>query len=808
MRTGEITKLTKFQAAVQKHLRTEGGPSTLLLVAPTGIGKTLAVTADLSDGRRRIVYGVPLRALAGSILDEVRTIRQNPLPVDAVVHHGDARGSRLFSEEVVVTTYDQIVCAVPGLPLSLPLSAGHAVAGALLMSRLILDEVHLAWGISREALTILLGILEFRENLGLQTVVMTATLPENVARLLVEKRPNKRKLIIAGDDETKEDEALLERQQNRNVKIELVKVQSQQADAKQVDLATLIDLLRAKSGKRIYFANTVERLQDLYDRLEGSGFDLNRITVLHNRMPASWRAKAEAVARQRFGNNGHDGDWLLLTNQVAEAGLDISAPFVLSDPAPVDTLVQRAGRCARWFRQGRADGTFAVVSPSKTKLKDWAPQYRQGSVELTLDRLKMLIGENPGAMLDWKAEQRWISEAWSGDKKDDGTKAVETCLQQATFALNLFDRASQQHSPGAIASAFREILSIQVAVIADNSTQFENDLLSKLKSGYDLESSSTRLARGYGLIRDAKKRARVVRYRRDELIVESDPAYLAPGDILLVPPSVAYLHPVKGLCFGNGTRLQIAESQLLPPSPKSEPQLFGSRRQSLWEHTDGVMTRVQDRLFRSGDYRSALLKILRELEPEKDSGDLVGLIGRLAVLATGFHDLGKCGRRWQQRAHEIDPDFAEELIGRTANTERRLGVPHTPPGFFAAVAACSQALGSLPEADHLVRAIALAAARHHSSVLDPSAVPGYEFDPHEASSRFTKQVLDRMNLNIDARSILEAGRIAGTASDVPLMLPNDDLFPIYALVGRAILISDREDAAGKTMEVWREPDNA
>jgi hypothetical protein len=69
--------------------------------------------------------------------------------------------------EVVVTTYDQIVCAVPGLPLSLPLSAGHAVAGALLMSRLVIDEVHLAWSISPDILTILLGILEFRQCNGM-----------------------------------------------------------------------------------------------------------------------------------------------------------------------------------------------------------------------------------------------------------------------------------------------------------------------------------------------------------------------------------------------------------------------------------------------------------------------------------------------------------------------------------------------------------------------------------------------------------------------------------------------------------------
>ncbi len=97
-----------------------------------------------------------------------------------------------------------------------------------------------------------------------------------------------------------------------------------------------------------------------------AGVDPDSITVLHNRMPQSQRKLAEAEAISRFGKPAPAGNWLLLTNQVAEAGLDISAPFVATDPAPVDTLVQRAGRCARWFRDGPVKGQFIVIDgPNK-----------------------------------------------------------------------------------------------------------------------------------------------------------------------------------------------------------------------------------------------------------------------------------------------------------------------------------------------------------------------------------------------------------------------------------------------------------
>lgn len=81
-------------------------------------------------------------------------------------------------------------------------------------------------------------------------------------------------LIIAGNGETEEDEALAARKQNRHVRVSQMKVKGQKANEKEVDLTDVGDALRHQDGKRIYFANTVERLQRMYDLLENSGFDM------------------------------------------------------------------------------------------------------------------------------------------------------------------------------------------------------------------------------------------------------------------------------------------------------------------------------------------------------------------------------------------------------------------------------------------------------------------------------------------------------------------------------------------------------
>src|SRR5260370_42420692 len=103
-----------FQARTRELLKAN---KSLLLFAPTGVGKTRAVTADLEEKPTEIIYAVPVRALGIGIRDEISELSRNGTPIEPKIHHGDTQESLLFGEEVVVTTYDQVVCGTPGLPL-------------------------------------------------------------------------------------------------------------------------------------------------------------------------------------------------------------------------------------------------------------------------------------------------------------------------------------------------------------------------------------------------------------------------------------------------------------------------------------------------------------------------------------------------------------------------------------------------------------------------------------------------------------------------------------------------------------------
>lgn len=97
--------------------------------------------------------------------------------------------------------------------------------------------------------------------------------------------------------------------------------------------------------------NTVARAQQVYEVLEGRLPDEDTI-LFHARFPFAQRSDIEKQVRERFGkddsgNPRASGPALLVATQVAEQSLDFDVDVMLSDLAPVDLLLQRAGRLWR-----------------------------------------------------------------------------------------------------------------------------------------------------------------------------------------------------------------------------------------------------------------------------------------------------------------------------------------------------------------------------------------------------------------------------------------------------------------------------
>jgi CRISPR/Cas system-associated endonuclease/helicase Cas3 len=156
------------------------------------------------------------------------------------------------------------------------------------------------------------------------------------------------------------------------------------------------------------------------------------VILAHSRFTKDDRRNVEDKLSQFFGKNANTHPAILVTTQVAEAGLNISAPLVITELCPMDSLIQRVGRCQRFNHDGSPErkGKVIVVKPAGDK---WYVPYidqvrlvevghdKKGkekrntsrplrAIEFTQIVLEMEVG-NQELLLNWQKEQELVTKA-------------------------------------------------------------------------------------------------------------------------------------------------------------------------------------------------------------------------------------------------------------------------------------------------------------------------------------------------------------------------------------------------------------
>ncbi|WP_245589058.1 CRISPR-associated helicase Cas3' [Desulfatirhabdium butyrativorans] len=111
-------------------------------------------------------------------------------------------------------------------------------------------------------------------------------------------------------------------------------------------------------GRVLVTCNTVDRAQALLKTVESAGFDPAWLFHLgqhmacphHGRFARCDREILDRAVSQRFGKGTPQGPVLLIGTQTLEQSLDIDADYLITDPAPIDVLLQRIGRLHRHKR--------------------------------------------------------------------------------------------------------------------------------------------------------------------------------------------------------------------------------------------------------------------------------------------------------------------------------------------------------------------------------------------------------------------------------------------------------------------------
>jgi len=790
----------------------------------------------------RLLHVLPMRALTNSVAKDIAKLleRQGFGEVyRPAIHHGQQQESEIFAERVGVTTIDQYLAGFAGAPLSFSSRSGHAVAGAIVASYSVFDEVHLLG--PERGLPLLYAVLQQRKRWGLLSTVMTATLPKSVREFLVEQVGLEAVELSSADVQARDGW--------RRVTLSLEEVE-QPAER-------VLEEFKAH-GRVIAFVNTVDAAVELYRRLQPR-LGPEELFLAHSNFAPSHRKAVEERLLEVFGR-GSTARAVCVLTQVGEAGINISAPVVLSELAPVDSLIQRAGRCARFDTQ--PEGRFVVYRPRRER--NHIP-YGEDLVRRTEAALH---NRGDSFRLDWTAENELVDEvldayyahfirgenvsrrdaeikkARKGERVELPQPAPKTKSITIADALGLLDQTFHSRSADVLEGTLREINNVQVVVVSEPPRNVAGTEVVGGEGGENLSEFERYLAQQNLLKpyqRDTLESIPVSYGRFARRLEEQDlwelklvkeerydkPLYLLqraervrPNHTYILPQARAGYSPTVGLSFGEVDYVEPVHGLITPVVPRLSEQAQPPKHNFQgWRAHCSRVYRAVDSMLKS-KYSAWIFHIAEQMQARgalESAEQFAQTLESMIRLAALLHDIGKLSQGWQRAIGWREGEF-------WAKSKEGVRVGELPPHAFHALPALRYLfyqLGVVDEqgkVDRLAELIALAAARHHSLGELDGTLKWQPFELHEGVLEEIQQLL-RDELGEDSepiQALIAPGLFdhINDASTYELIegkhtyvldtpSPSEDYYPFYVLASRMIKVGDWEASGEREVELCR-----
>ena len=311
-----------------------------ILTADCGIGKTLAgllCAKNIMDRghQDRIIFTLPTKMTSNSMYKSFNANYNIPEKYLGI-YHSDVievlRGlkneensvndlkfaSMLYNRAITVSTIDHLILSLVNGYKYAP-RAFHSVQRSVV----VFDEFHYY---DNTTLKSIFQAIEILDKLKIPHIIISATLPESIK--------NKLKGYEHIKDKSKNTMS--------NSRYSINKVDEEISPE---DIKEKIDCCQAKkeSLKAIVYVNQVEKSKRIYRGLKEL-FGEKKIILYHSQFIRRDRIDKEKKIIESFDK---EESVILIATQVAELSLDISSDIMFSDIAPIDSILQRAGRIHR-----------------------------------------------------------------------------------------------------------------------------------------------------------------------------------------------------------------------------------------------------------------------------------------------------------------------------------------------------------------------------------------------------------------------------------------------------------------------------
>jgi len=771
---------------------------SVVLQAPTGAGKTRAALAPFIETfcdpnrpdhafPRQCLYTTPMRVLASQFYREHRQLASQDAAckLDVRIQTGDRPEDPQLEGDLVFVTVDQLLSSALGVPYSLPASRANLNVGAVLGSYLVFDEFHL---FPTQAVKTTLQLLSVVRRLT-PFVMMTATFSQQMLSAIGELLDAK--IVMPSPDEVINIETRSGQQPRKQRTFHIVNnYLSADHILKTHDRRTLavfntvdraLECYRAlQKGYRALPFNLPE-LASIYSRLADARFtqkdqaiaegiesirqnliqqptsDSPWLMLLHSRFERPHRQLKEAFLQALWGPEGLAGleglSLIVVATQVVEVGLNISAQVLHTEIAPAASVLQRAGRCARY--PGEQGHVFIYRAP------DDAP-YSGAELEVC-EHSWQAFNQRHEAVLDFVAEQEVINEA-HGDVDRALLQAMKSEIgkiwQGITDALTKNDARTRPQ-------LIRDVDS-RTVIVCDVSDQSPFTF-----EGFSLWHGTVR-----GLVEPLRRRCaklglswairRPIAQNNDAEEGEPDyrwedvnsPEEVNDSLVFAIHPRLVSYSPEEGLRID-----EVSEGDYHSPQAArrcARPDYAGYQLESYAAHV-AEMWRIFDAgapsgALANGRLRRRLAWLERRFaeQKEKDWHLPAGLLERAVRLVIGLHDVGKLTEQWQRFAVEYQKAIGEGTPGflvahthydpanpthRQAQRQARCYKPatHAGEGALAVAKLLEQALD---RREGIWRAALTAIARHHSPGLDSAG----SYRLHRDAPRLIANILREVGL--------------------------------------------------------------
>ena len=384
------------------------GSTLSIIEAPTGEGKTEAALAlahriGKITGVDDMYYALPTTATSNQMFGRLQEHLQNRLRLSSLVKlvHGQAYlveddlraefpASMIEPLENGETTHEEFAESVAWFnskkrALLAPFGVGTIDQAELAVLNvkhvglrmtglvgkvLIIDEVH---AYDTYMTTIIERLLRWLSSMNTSVILLSATLPIarrkqlaeayckgvmldeqlNIAYpnlLVIKKQFSEDKTVWTPSQEIKV------WQPNRVIEINSLHFADDE-DQVSEKAKWLIGQIR-DSGCACWITNTVKRSQNIYKALnelkKETSLDIE-LDLIHSQFPLSNRQDKEIQLKDKYGRKGDKRPkrGIVIGTQVLEQSLDLDFDVMVSDLAPIDLLLQRAGRLHRHERSNR-----------------------------------------------------------------------------------------------------------------------------------------------------------------------------------------------------------------------------------------------------------------------------------------------------------------------------------------------------------------------------------------------------------------------------------------------------------------------